>query len=54
MSETERISFADSKTGFAIGLNCWTGNDGTTADQLLKVDHYYVYYKLIDNEYKKR
>ena len=53
MSETERISFAESKTGFAIGLNCWTGNDGTTADQLLKVDHYYVYYKLIDNEYKK-
>ena len=53
MSETERISFGESKTGFSIGLNCWTGYDGTTADQLLKVEHYYIYYELIDNKYVK-
>ena len=40
---SERINFAESKSSFAFGFNCWTGNDGTTADQLLKVDFQYHY-----------
>ena len=54
MSHTERVSFGESETAFAIGLNCWKSeSDGTTADQLFRIDHKYIYYKLVDNEYKK-
>ena len=53
MSHTERVSFGDSETAFAIGLNCWKGSDNTTADKLFRVDHKYIYYTLVDNEYKK-
>ena len=52
MSHTEQISFSESKTAFAIGLNCWTGSDGTKADQLFTLDYKYIYYKL-ENKYKK-
>ena len=45
------ISFLDSKTAMAFGLNCWTGRDGTTADQLFKLDFKYYHWKLIDGEY---
>ena len=45
------ISFLDSKTAMAFGLNCWTGNDGTTADQLFKLDFKYYRWELINNEY---
>ena len=45
------ISFLDSKTAMAFGLNCWTGSDGTTADQLFKLDFKYYHWKLIDGEY---
>jgi hypothetical protein len=45
------ISFLDSKTAMAFGLNCWTGNDGTTADQLFRLDFKYYRWELIDNEY---
>ena len=45
------ISFLDSKTAMAFGLNCWTGNDGTTADQLFRLDFKYYRWELIDNKY---
>jgi hypothetical protein len=45
------ISFLDSKTAMAFGLNCWTGNDGTTADQLFRLDFKYYRWELINNEY---
>ena len=45
------ISFLDSKTAMAFGLNCWTGRDGTTADQLFKLDFKYYHWKLNDGEY---
>ena len=45
------ISFLDSKTAMAFGLNCWTGRDGTTADQLFKLDFKYYHWELIDGEY---
>ena len=53
LPNAERISFAESKTAMAFGFNCWTGNDGTTADQLLKVDFLYHQWKLENDEYKK-
>ena len=49
----ERINFAESKSSLAFGFNCWTGNDGTTADQLLKVEFVYHQWKLEDNDYKR-
>jgi len=45
------ISFLDSKTAMAFGLNCWTGNDGTTADQLFRLDFKYYRWELINNDY---
>ena len=53
LPNAERISFAESKTAMAFGFNCWTGNDGTTADQLLNVDFLYHHWKLENNEYKR-
>ena len=49
----ERINFAESKSSLAFGFNCWTANDGTTADQLLKVEFVYHQWKLEDNDYKR-
>ena len=50
----ERISFDESKTTLALGFNCWTGDDGMTADQLLKIDFKHIHWKLADNnEYDK-
>ena len=53
LSHTEQVNFGESETAFAVGLNCWTGSDGTTADQLFRVDHKYIYYTLVNNEYLK-
>ena len=50
--QADRISFSESKTALAFGLNCWTGNDGTTADQLFKIDYKYNNWKFINNSYK--
>ena len=50
----ERINFEESKTAMAFGLNCWTGKDGTTADQLFKIDFIYNYWALEDNDYKRK
>ena len=52
MSHTEQVNFRQSDTGFAIGLNCWTGSDGTVADDLFRIDHKFIYYKL-EKTYKK-
>ena len=52
MSHTEQVNFVQSETAFAIGLNCWTASDGTVGDDLFRIDHKFIYYKL-DNEYKK-
>ena len=49
MANADRISFSESKTSFALGLNCWTGNDGTTADQLFKIDYKYIHWQLDEN-----
>ena len=53
MAHTEIVNFGESETAFAIGLNCWTGKDGTVADDLFRIDHKYIYYKLEEDEYKK-
>jgi len=53
MPSAERISFSESKSTLAFGFNCWAGNDGTTADQILKIDFKYNIWKLEDNNYKK-
>ena len=52
MDKTETIIFGESETAFAIGLNCWTGSDGTVATDLFRVEHKYIYYKL-EEEYIK-
>ena len=52
MAQTEKVNFGESETAFAIGLNCWTGSDGTVASDLFRIDHKYIYYKL-EEEYKK-
>ena len=52
MAKTEVVNFGVSETAFAIGLNCWTGNNGTVASDLFRIDHKYIYYKL-EEEYKK-
>ena len=51
--KTETVNFGESETGFAIGLNCWTGSDGTVATDLFRVDYKYIYYKLEEEEYLK-
>ena len=52
-AQADMINFDESKTGLAFGLNCWTGNDGTTAQQLFKIDYKYIYWKLEDNNYNR-
>ena len=49
----ERISFAESKSSLAFGFSCWTGKDGTTAEQLLDIVFTYHHWKYVDNEYKR-
>ena len=53
LPHAERINFAESKSTLSFGFNCWTGNDGTTADQLLKVDFKYIHWKLEEDIYKR-
>ena len=54
LPHAEQINFAESKSTLAFGFNCWTGNDGTTADQLLKLEFFYHKWKLEDNDYKRK
>ena len=53
LPHAERINFAESKSTLSFGFNCWTGKDGTTADQLLKVDFKYIHWKLEEDNYKR-
>ena len=48
LSHTEKIVFSETETAFAIGLNCWTGKDGTQTDQLFSIDYKYTCFKSID------
>ena len=52
-AQADRISFSESKTALAFGLNCWKGKDGTTADQLFNLDFKYIFWKLENNDYKQ-
>ena len=47
----DRISFAESKTALAFGLNCWKAKDNTTADQLFRIDYKYIHWHLENNIY---
>ena len=53
MPHAERINFAESKSTLSFGFNCWTGNDGTSADQLLKVEFKYIHWKYDEDNYKR-
>ena len=44
LAQTEKIFFDKSKMAFSIGLNCWTGNDGTKAEDLFDVKYKYIYW----------
>ena len=37
LAETEQIDFSKSRVSFSIGLNCWTGYDGTKAEDLFNM-----------------
>ena len=52
-SQAERVSFSNSKSTVSLGLNCWTGSDGTTADELFKLDLKYFFWYYQDGEYKR-
>ena len=41
IAKTGQIKLSESKTAFAVGLNCYDDEDGTKADDLLKLDVYY-------------
>ena len=51
--KADRINFAETKAAFSFGLNCWTGKDGTTADQLFNVDFKYIFWKYENNSYNR-
>ena len=53
LDKTEQVYFDKSKVAFSIGLNCWTGSDGTKADDLFDVIHKYIYYDVENGEYVK-
>ena len=54
LPETEKVYFDKSKMAFSIGLNCWTGNDGTKADDLFDVIHKYIYWDVQNGEYVRK
>ena len=54
LAETEQVSFDKSKMSFSIGLNCWTGNDGTKAEDLFEVIHKYIYWDVQNGEYVRK
>ena len=39
---------------FSIGLNCWTGYDGTKAESLLDVQYKYIYWDVQGGEYVRK
>jgi len=54
LAQTEKIFFDKSKMAFSIGLNCWTGNDGTKAEDLFDVKYKYIYWDVQDGEYVRK
>ena len=54
LADTEQVYFEKSKVAFSIGLNCWTGYDGTKADDLFDVYHKYIYWDYQNNEWVRR
>ena len=54
LAETEQIYFDKSKVAFSIGLNCWTGSDGTKADDLFDVFYKYIYWDFQDGEWVRK
>ena len=44
LPSTEPIKLKDSKTAFAVGLECTAGKDGTRAEDLLNLEIKYVIY----------
>ena len=51
--QADKINFAETKAALSFGLNCWSGKDGTTADQLFNVDFKYIFWKYVNNTYKR-
>ena len=51
--QADKINFAETKAALSFGLNCWTGKDGTTADQLFNVDFKYIFWKYVNNTYQR-
>ena len=54
LPETEQVFFDKSKMAFSIGLNCWTGSDGTKANDLFDVYYKYIYWDVQNGEYKRK
>ena len=54
LPETEQVFFDKSKMSFSIGLNCWTGKDGTKAGDLFEVLFKYIYWDVQNGEYVRR
>ena len=54
LADTEQVFFEKSKVAFSIGLNCWTGSDGTKADDLFDVLHKYIYWDYQNNDWVRK
>ena len=54
LAQTEQIFFDKSKMAFSIGLNCWTGYDGTKAEDLFDIKYKYIYWDVQDGEYVRK
>ena len=54
LAETEQIDFSKSRVSFSIGLNCWTGYDGTKAEDLFDIKFKYNYWDIQDGEYVRK
>ena len=54
LAQTEQIFFDKSKMAFSIGLNCWTGYDGTKAEDLFDIKYKYIYWDVQEGQYVSR
>jgi len=54
MANTDQIKLDESKAAFAVGLNCYDDEDGTKAEDLLKLDiNYYTHKKTREGKTNK-
>ena len=54
MANTDQIKLDESKAAFAVGLNCYDDDDGTKAEDLLKLDlNYYIHKKTREGKTNK-